>query len=487
MNAITSRTKLAMAIVAASERETAQALHTAGWALRPAFKKVEEVTLADKVRALHDYAIGRVQYEPAETQVDMFTGKTIYQRGEEYRPGGVRVVFGTPEFYELAKGKLDGVLRHRLRAAMKEVGIKLRGPQAMQDMADARKEFYKAREEFDTLMGTDGGVRVVADRLLIGQKVQARSMAKALVGTIFEKHMEVESSNRLLTSQYATDTIQMMMNVLDELRTAAFEAIRQDMSLLQANAILKTKEGKELLEQMAKTKAEQLWRSRFWLAYSLTMGQPVARVYQMTPALLNVAETLEDPMSDDLIGYYDSYERTSMPGLDADGKHVADGSERNLRGVTLGAQQAELAERQQELRMSAILEVMANGCDLDEAKAVWEDGAHVANAFADSFEGITLEELIDAGKIPVNINRAKAVEAKIERNRTLLAEIEEIAALLGKRAKDQDWVLVNAQFDFNEAREEAIKLFTGNRTGRTDARAVAYRLIEDAAANISVI
>jgi len=483
-----STIELATQVIAASERETAQALHTAWWALRPQFKKMAEVTTADKVRLLTDYVLGRIQFEKPEAEMDLFTGKPIYHRGEETRNDGVRVVWAAPEMYEVAKRKLDGALRYQMRRTMRDQKIKLRDAEQALVMAQARKDFYTAREQFEELLGTGGSVRIVADRLFIGEKVQARSLERALEGSVFHEHIGVDGGNRLLTMGHATTVIDMMMKVLDELRDTAFAELPQQVSLAQAKVVLATREAKEVLEEIAATKADRLWNQRFWLAYALTTGEPVARVIQMNPSLLSVAEVLEDPASDDLIGYFDGYERTSTPGMDADGESSADGSERNLRSTNSEAQRAELAERENERRMADIMEVMGNGCDLDEAKGIWEDGARYANPFATSgFEDQTFESILDSGKIPVSINRAKAVEAKIERNRKLFAEIEEIAELLGKHAKDEDWVLQGAAFDFNDAREKAVQLLKGGNTSRTGARAVAYRMIQDADQDVSVI
>lgn len=479
-------TELARQVIAASERETAQAVYTAGWALRPQFKKAADVTTADRVRLITDYVLGRIQYEKPEGELDMFTGRVIYHNGEETR-NGVRIVWANMDMFETAKRKLDGALRYQIRKAMKADGIKLRNAEGALEMAQARKDFYLAREQFEQLMGEGGAVRIVADRLFIGEKVQARSLERALSGTVFADAIGVEGGNRLLSMDHATTVIDMMLKELDAIRDVAFAELPQEISTKQATKLLATREAKEILTDIARVKSERLWKARFWLAYALTVGEPVARVLQMTPSLLAVTEALEDPATDDLIGYFDSYERSSTPGMDADGESTADGSERNLRSEGKEAQQAELAERTSERRMSEIMEVMANGCDVDEARAVWDESGRSANAFAGGFEDQSFEDILASGKIPVSINRAKAVEAKIERNRTLYAEIEEIAALLGKRAKDEDWVLQTADFDFNSQREEAISLFKNGVNGRSDAKQAAYRIIQDSAQDVSVI
>jgi hypothetical protein len=100
---------------------------------------------------------------------------------------------------------------------------------------------------------------------------------------------------------------------------------------------------------------------------------------------------------------------------------------------------------------------MSDTLEIREDMYYSEDGSRV-DPSAFSGGDTTFEDLVASNKIPVHIHRAIAVEAKIKSLRETKRELEDIAALVGKRANDEEWVIERSEFDLLDMKEDARKL-----------------------------
>ena len=428
--------KLANHVIAQSEINASEGIHTAGWALRYPYAKMDSITPRVKSLLLMDYIQGKVMLIPAEWQRDMFSGKDIYLTGESVE-NDIRVIRRDAPFYEVAKRKLDAVLETEpARTFLADYGVRLRELPGLIDQHQARSDYYALR---DVLKPVIEIVEQVMDSLIVGAVVQERTLAKLFIDTPLESTLDA-NSRKHLTVDKVRACVSELVDTLEANRVKAFEPLRP-VDTQDALHIVGNPHCRKLIEQYAERLATQLHRQRFWLAFALTQGELYERIARVTPELMDVSKMLEEvdePLS--LLGYYDDFDREAIASI------AADPQEERLERDSLQWNQ-----------LHDVSQLMSETLAAHDDMYYSEDGSRVKpDAFSGG--GTTFEDLIDTGKIPVHIHRAVAIETKIDRLRETKRELEDIATVIGKRANDYDWVIEQSDFDLLDMKEQARKL-----------------------------
>ena len=433
---VTLHIKLANHVIAQSEINASEGIHTAGWALREQYMKMDLVTPRVKLMLLMDYIQGNVMLIPAEWQRDMFSGKDVYLTGQSME-GDIRVVRRDAPFYGVAKRKLDAVLEAEpARTFLADYGVKLRDLTGLVDQHQARSDYYAIR---DVLKRMGEAVATIMDSLVAKIIVQERTLAKALSDSPFAELVDIQSRKHL-TAAKVRACVDVVTDGLEAARCKAFGPLKP-VDTQDALAIVGNPHCRKLIEQYAEQLSMQLHRKRFWLAFALTQGELYERITRVTPELLDVSKLLEDadePLS--LLGYYDAFDRESLAAI------VPDPDQARLE-----------RESTQWHQLRDVSQLLSDTLEVHDDMYYSEDGSRV-DPSALSGGDTTFEDIIESGKIPVHIHRAVAIEAKIKSLQETKRELEDIATLVGKRANDEEWVIERSEFDLLDMKEDARKL-----------------------------